>query len=163
MTVAKCSLTSCRWVCFPTGSHTMPGQQQSAHTDFVGSRVYACLGVTCHLHFWQNDQGLLCANVVTRRWNGHWIRVNTQKLTLEKKILLPLLPGFKLATFWSCVRRLYQQAILVPIVQYNKLTNGVLQCHLLFLVCVFVDLWDRQTHTHALHTPKQKDSKVSCT
>ena len=25
-----------------------------------------CLGVTCHLHFWQNDQGLLHATVVTK-------------------------------------------------------------------------------------------------
>ena len=24
----------------------------------------ACLAVTCHLHFWQNDRGLLCATVV---------------------------------------------------------------------------------------------------
>ena len=30
------------------------------------SRVYACLGVTCHLHFWQNDRGLLHATAVTR-------------------------------------------------------------------------------------------------
>ena len=30
----------------------------TAHSDFVGSRVYASLGVTCHLHFWQNDQSL---------------------------------------------------------------------------------------------------------
>ena len=50
----------------------------SAHSDFVGSRVYACLGVTCHLHFWQNDRGLLRATVVTRGWNGHRIRVSTQ-------------------------------------------------------------------------------------
>ena len=28
--------------------------------------VYACLGVTYHLHFWQNDRGLSCATVVTR-------------------------------------------------------------------------------------------------
>ena len=33
------------------------------------------------------------------------------KLTLEKKILSPLLPGFELATFRSRVRRPYQQAI----------------------------------------------------
>ena len=38
----------------------------SAHSDFVGSRVYACLGVTCDLHFWQNDRSLLRATVVTR-------------------------------------------------------------------------------------------------
>ena len=35
------------------------------------------------------------------------------KLILEKKILLPLLPGFKFATFWSRVQHSYQQAIPV--------------------------------------------------
>ena len=33
------------------------------------------------------------------------------KLTLEKKILLPLLPGFELATFRSRFRRSYQQKL----------------------------------------------------
>ena len=50
----------------------------SAHSDFDGSRVYACLSVTCRLHFWQNDRGLLRATAVTRGWNGHRIRVSTQ-------------------------------------------------------------------------------------
>ena len=35
-------------------------------------KVYACLAVTCHLHFWQNDRDLLRATVVTRGWNGYW-------------------------------------------------------------------------------------------
>ena len=34
-------------------------------------KVYACLGITCRLHFWQNDRGLLRATPVTRGWNGH--------------------------------------------------------------------------------------------
>ena len=51
---------------------------KSAHSDFVGSGVYACLGVTCHLHFCQNDRDLLRATAVTRGWNGHRIRVSTQ-------------------------------------------------------------------------------------
>ena len=38
-----------------------------AHSHWVGSRVYACLGVTGHLHFWQSDRGLLCATAVTLR------------------------------------------------------------------------------------------------
>ena len=42
---------------------------QTAHSDFIGSRVYTCLRVTCHLHFWQNDWGLLLATAVTRGWN----------------------------------------------------------------------------------------------
>ena len=36
------------------------------------------------------------------------------KLILEKKILPPLLPRFRLATFWSRVWQTYQQAILAP-------------------------------------------------
>ena len=45
---------------------------------YVGSRMYVCLGVTCHLHFWQNDQDLLRATAVTWEWNRHGIRVSTQ-------------------------------------------------------------------------------------
>ena len=33
--------------------------------------MYACLAVTCQLHFWQNDLGLLRATAVTRGWNGY--------------------------------------------------------------------------------------------
>ena len=40
--------------------HSVPG---SVHS---GSKVYAYLGVTCHLHFWQNDRGLVRATAVTR-------------------------------------------------------------------------------------------------
>ena len=58
---------------------------QSAHSYFDGSRVYACLGVTCHLHFWQNDRGLLRATAVTRERTGHRIRVSTQNLLWRRK------------------------------------------------------------------------------
>ena len=58
---------------------------QSAHTDFAGSEVYACLGVTCHLHFWQNDQGLLHATVVAGGWNAHQIRVSKQSWLWRRK------------------------------------------------------------------------------
>ena len=33
--------------------------------------MHVCLAVTCHLHFWQNDRGLLRATAVTRGWNGY--------------------------------------------------------------------------------------------
>ena len=60
---------------------------QSAYSDFFGSRVYACLGVTCHLHFWQTDRGLFtchCGNMGVDR-----TPINSQhrNLTPEKKIL----------------------------------------------------------------------------
>ena len=50
----------------------------SALSYFVGSRVYAYIGATCHLHLWQNDQGLLRATAVTRGCTEQRIRVNTQ-------------------------------------------------------------------------------------
>ena len=69
------------------------------------ARVYACLAVTWHLHFWQNDRDLLRATAVTRGWNGYRNKSQHRKLTLEKKILPPLLQGFEPATFQSRVRR----------------------------------------------------------
>ena len=54
-------------------------------------KVHACLAVTCHLHFWQNDRGLLRATAVTRGWNGYRNKSQRRKLTPEKKILPPLM------------------------------------------------------------------------
>ena len=67
--------------------------------------MYACLAVTCHLHYWQNDRHLLRATAVTRGWNEYRNKCQHRKSTLEKKILPPLLQGFQPATFQSRVRR----------------------------------------------------------
>ena len=48
--------------------------------------VYACLAVTCHLHFWQNDRDLTCYCGNTG-WNGYRNKSQHRKSTLEKKIL----------------------------------------------------------------------------
>ena len=74
---------------------------KSAHSDFVGSRVSACSGVTRHLHFCLNDRGLLRAIAVTRGMERTPNKSQHTELTLEKKILLPLLPEIELATFRS--------------------------------------------------------------
>ena len=74
-------------------------------------KVYACLAVTCHLRFWQNDRGLLRATAVTRGWNGYRNKSQHRKLTLEKKILPPLQQGFEPATLQSRVRRSNHWAI----------------------------------------------------
>ena len=52
-------------------------------------KVYACLAVTCHLHFWQTDRDLLRATAVTRGWNGYR---NLTDLTDQKCAL-----GYKIA------------------------------------------------------------------
>ena len=79
-------------------------------------KVYACLAVTCHLRFWQNDRGLLRATAVTRGWNGYRNKSQHRKLTLEKKILPPLQQGFEPATFQSRVR--YSNHWVIPDPQY---------------------------------------------
>ena len=68
-------------------------------------KVHAYLAVTCHLYFWQNDRGLLCATTVTLGWNGYRNKSQYRKLTPEKIILPPLLQGFEPATFRSRIRR----------------------------------------------------------
>ena len=85
----------CSWVCsdelcvssfpdrFPRYAWTAV---ESADSDFFGSRVYACLDVTCHLHFWQNDRGLLPVTAVTRGWNEHRITVSTQSWLWRREL-----------------------------------------------------------------------------
>ena len=57
------------------------------------------LGVTCLLHFWQNDWGLLRATAVSWGVERTPSKSQYRKLTLEKKILPPFLPGMELAIF----------------------------------------------------------------
>ena len=83
-------------------------------------KVYACLAVTCHLHFWQNDRDFLRATVVTRGWNGYRNKSQHRKSTLEKKILPPFQQGFEPATFQSRVRRSNHWAIPAPRLEFGK-------------------------------------------
>ena len=48
-------------------------------------KVLACLAVTCHLHFWQNDWGLVRATVVTRGGTDTKIRVITESWPWRRK------------------------------------------------------------------------------
>ena len=67
--------------------------------------MHASLAVTCHLHFWQNDRALLvftcyCGNTGVELIYTQ-IKGQHRKLTMEKKILPPLLPGLEPGTFLS--------------------------------------------------------------
>ena len=53
--------------------------------DDIALVACLCLAVTCRLHFWQNDRGLLRATAVTRGWNGYRNKSQHRKLILEKK------------------------------------------------------------------------------
>ena len=58
-------LPSRRILCTPYNHAPCHFMQSHIH------KVYACLAVACHLHFWQNDRDLLRATAVTLGWNGH--------------------------------------------------------------------------------------------
>ena len=75
--------------------------------------MYACLAVTCHLHFWQNDRDFLRATAVTRGWNGYRNKSQHRKSTLEKKILPPFQQGFEPATFQLRVQSLWTSISLM--------------------------------------------------
>ena len=50
--------------------YTIQPCTMSLHASHI-RKMYACLAVTCHLHFRQNDRGLLRATAVTWGWNGY--------------------------------------------------------------------------------------------
>ena len=82
-TVQPCTSLQCHFIWSRTGRR----------------RVNVCLAVTCQLHVWQNDRDLLRATAVTRGWNGYPNKSQHKKLTMEKEILPPLLPGIEPEAF----------------------------------------------------------------
>ena len=46
--------------------------------------MHVCLAVTCHLHFWQNDQGPLHATAVAQGGNGYKISDSTESYSEEE-------------------------------------------------------------------------------
>ena len=58
--------------------------------------VHACLAVTNHLHFGKNDW-----DSAKQEGNGYRNKSQHRKLTLEKKILMPLLLGLEPTIFQS--------------------------------------------------------------
>ena len=93
----------------PAGSPSR-GENVVVHVkDFVGSRVYTCLGGSCHLHFWQNERGLLRAPAVT--WGGtDSEQASSQKVNLGGKKSLPAPAEIGTRNLSITSPALYQQA-----------------------------------------------------
>ena len=90
-------MASATWNCSRLSTTFLCTPYNHAPCHFMQShirKVYACLAVTCHLHFWQNDWGLLRATAVTQGWNGY-----RNKVDPEKKIFPLLLHGSNLWPF----------------------------------------------------------------
>ena len=100
--------------------------------------VYMCLAVTCHLHFWRNDRDLLR---VTGEWNGYRNKSQHRRLTLEKKILPPHLPGLEPGTFRSRSRRSNHWAIPAPQYKLVLAKKGHDKTGRLAASCHFPEQW----------------------
>ena len=85
-------------------------------------KVYACLAVTCHLHFWQNDRDFLRATVVTRGGKNGTdraeIRVSTESRPWRRKFSRRSSRDSNPPTFQSRVRCSNHWAIPAPAVIY---------------------------------------------
>ena len=114
-TVTECSQTNCVWVRFLIDSHTLPGQRHSQPT-------LTSMGQRC-----------VRGNTGVERTPN---KSQHTKLTLEKKILPPLQPGFELATFRLRVRRSNQQAIPRENNNNNKTNKTFLEVSIIVHVTV---------------------------
>ena len=91
--------------------HTTMLHVTSCKATALGACVFSCNMPPALL---ANDRDLAGATAVTRGWNGYRNKSQPRKLTLEKKILPPLLPGHEPETFRSRVRRSNHWAIPAP-------------------------------------------------
>ena len=57
--------------------YTIQPCTMSLHAKPHICKVYVCFAVTCHLHFWQNDQGLLGATAVNIKITSRTCRFET--------------------------------------------------------------------------------------
>ena len=68
-------------------------------------KVYACLAVTCHLHFWQNDRDLLRATVlmVSVDVKLYWNMVTASELRICAKVEVDVLGSTSLTVLMDRV------------------------------------------------------------
>ena len=159
MTVAKCSLTKCLSARFWIGTQTLPWQRLSQPTPSSSGQGF----MHVYLHFWQNDQGLFthhCANTGVERTPN---KSHHTKLALEKKLLPPLLPGFKLPIFWSWGRHSYQQTIYIYSANHYGTSDCLLFCKIFKFFCCATsgnDLTARISYiSKILVSPQKKENK----
>ena len=92
--------------------YTIQQRTSSLQCHFI-HRVYVCLAVTCPGTFGRMT-GIF---YMTRGWNRYRNKSQHRKLTLEKKIVPPLLRGLEPGTFRSRIQRSNHSAISDPMVR----------------------------------------------
>ena len=84
-----CCMADAMWNCCHLSANSVYTIQPytSLQCHFIQShigRVYVCLAVTCHLHFWQNDFDLLRTTADTCACNGYQSKSQHRKLTWRR-------------------------------------------------------------------------------
>ena len=82
----------------------------------------------CNLHFWKKDLDLWSVTAVTQGWNRYQTESQHRKLTLEKKILMPLLPGLEPVIFF------YHEFGTLPL---SVFTVSIFNYEYVVYVCIF--------------------------
>ena len=126
---------------------------QSAHSDFVGSRVYAFLSVPCHLHFlseWPGPFTCHCGNMEMERTPN---KIQHRNLTVEKNIFPSLLPGFDSQPFD------HESGILTS----NQVINKMHQTLDLSRTVARTPATEPHTHTHTAYLIFEGKVLVSAT
>ena len=106
--------------------HATMHQVTSLHAKSYIHRVYACLTVTCQLHFWQNDRDLLCATAQDGRDTK--IRVSIESWPGRRKFSRLFCRD---SNPWPRVRRSNQWSIPAAgaTMQTALADNGTLETH----------------------------------
>ena len=124
------------WNCCHLGTFCVHHTTMPLHAKPHICKVYVCLAVTCHLHFWQNGQGLLGATAVI-------IKIMSRTCRFETCRYLQL-PNFKFRlTSWEQVT-------------YSILFHKVIK------VLLPLSLTHTHTHTHT-HARSQANCEILST
>ena len=91
-------------LCTPC-NHALVYRVTLFEATYVGACVFCCILPLALQSDRFSGRNLLRATAVTLGWNGYRNKNQHRKLTLEKKILPPILPGRETETFRSRVRR----------------------------------------------------------
>ena len=101
----SCYMAGATWNCCRLGSSSVytiqPCTSLQGHSHIPRVYVFSCNLSPALLAEWPGS--FTCCN--TGWWNGYRNKSQYRKLTLEKKIFLPFLPGLEPGTFRSRVRR----------------------------------------------------------
>ena len=93
------------------------------HLKLPVCRVHVCLAVTCHLHFWQNDQDLLHTTAVTQGWNRYQNK-SAQTVDMEHAYQTSVMQ-YMYTHYYTDMYRNTDKFLWYKIICWNKTVNQI--------------------------------------